>query len=83
MVVITAGEFGQDEEWLFAFVVPTSTEPDKVTPFCVRLESHGTWARVPAAQPLEKADLEDLIGLITPAELEEIYARLVQYLGLV
>lgn len=82
VVVVNGMTIGQDVSWPFALVIPTSTEPEKVTRFCVRIDSHRTWARVPAVQPLMKADLGDRLGLVTPDELLELRSRLVQYLEL-
>ena len=65
-----------------------SSETTRKTRFCVKIPAdeansgRKTWARVPAVQPLLKADLQDRFGLLPAARVEEVQARLFQYLGL-
>lgn len=86
VIVLSSNEMNNNTEWLSVLAVPTSSEPTRVTPFCVEIpkgEGHlnkQTWARVPAVQPLEKADLQDFIGDLPTPRLNEILSSLGAYI---
>ena len=88
VIVVSGSTFNFDDSWQFVLVVPTSTEPEMVSRFCVDLRpaesgmSRQTWARVPAIQPLEKTDLLDRCGLLQPMLMRAVIAQLVRYLEL-
>lgn len=69
-------------------VAPVSTSTTRKTSFCVKLAAgeggvtKKCWVRVVAIQPLLKNDLGDRLGVLPVARLEEVQARLFQYMGL-
>ena len=77
-----------DPAWVTVLVVPLSSSTTRRTRFCVKLSvgegnlSKKTWARVPAVQPLAKAHLQDFSGPLPVDKLEQIQARLFEYMGL-
>lgn len=88
LIVISGSTTNSDPNWPTALVVPTSSSTQMRTRFCVKL-GHGeggldrkTWARVPAAQPLMKSELTTNLGIISGVLLEEIHARLLEFMGL-
>jgi mRNA-degrading endonuclease toxin of MazEF toxin-antitoxin module len=86
VVVLSINEMNNRSDWPVVLVVPTSSEPDRATPFCVEIKKNEgnlnkrTWARVPAVQPLEKADLGDYLGDLPGPRLTEILSRLADYM---
>lgn len=75
--------------WKTVLGCPISGSTSLRTEFDVKLadgESGTTkkcWIRVPAVQPLMKADLQDLTGVLSEERLEELRARVFDYMGLV
>lgn len=69
-------------------VVPTSSSTKLWTSYCVKLVAgtggldRKTWARIPAAQPFMKSDLGPHVGTLPADKLEEVHARLLDYMGL-
>lgn len=87
VIVISAASANEDPEYPFVLVIPTSTEPTRVTGYCLKLEKtdaagNPIWARVPAFMALEKNDLFDLDYVMEPAERQLLETKMLQYLGL-
>jgi mRNA-degrading endonuclease toxin of MazEF toxin-antitoxin module len=88
VVVLSGPDPNQDRGWPGVLVVPTSTSPNFVTPYCVEIaEGDGnvtqqTWARIPHVQPILKEALGQHWGILRPATLELIQARLMAYMGM-
>ena len=88
VLVLSGAGTNCDTGWRVILCCPISGSASRKTRFCVPLaysEANMTkkcWIRVPAAQPLMKADLEDYIGAISAEKLNTVHLRLVQYLGL-
>ena len=67
---------------------PISSSTARKTGYCVKLNAgegglvKKGWVRVIAVQPLLKSDLQDRLGVVPAERLEEVQARLFQYLGL-
>lgn len=87
--VVLSGETNSDQEWPLVLGCPVSASTSFRTRFDVKLaagEAGATkkcWIRIPATQPLLKTDLEDLTGTLKADRLQEVQARLLQYLGLI
>lgn len=81
----TSNSFGG---WPFVLAAPISSSTSRKTKYCVKLGageggvSKKCWVRIVAIQPLLKADLQDRLGVLTGERLEEIQARLFEYMGL-
>ena len=77
-----------NQGWPLALVAPISSSTSLKTGLCVRLSAGEAnlpkkcWVRVVAVQPLMKTDLQDRLGFLSAERLEEVQARLFQYLGL-
>ncbi len=89
VMVVSGPETNSDEGWPFVLVCPLSSSTTRRTRFCVKIAAGGpagtnkkVWVRVPAVQPLEKVYLEDRSGVASQDQLQEVQARLVEYLGL-
>lgn len=88
VVVVSGGASNSDEDWPFILACPLSTSTTRRTKYDVQLNmgqgnvSKKTWIRIPAVQPLMKTDLQDHTGVLPGRILEEIQARLVQYMGM-
>lgn len=88
VVVVSGPSTNSDSSWKFVLVCPTSGSTKRKTRFCVKLNAGDgnlrkkCWARVPAVQPLLKADLKDHWGVIPEEKLERLYGRVVEYMGL-
>ena len=41
------------------------------------------WIRIPALQPIDKDDLEDMLGSVKPDTLKRVTAQILYYLGLI
>lgn len=88
VIVISAQRPNVDASWKTALVIPTSSSTKLWTPYCVKLSAgtggldRKTWARVPAVQPFMKSALGKQIGVLPADRLEEIHARLLDYMGL-
>jgi mRNA-degrading endonuclease toxin of MazEF toxin-antitoxin module len=86
--VVLSAETNSELGWPLVLGCPISGSTSHRTRFDVKLGAGeaGTtkrcWIRVPALQPLLKVDLEDLTGKLDESKLEELYARVVEYLGL-
>ena len=86
-VVLSGTQTNSDTDWPIVFGCPISGSTHYRTRFDVKLgsgEAGATkkcWIRVPAAQPVLKADLCDLTGILAAPRLEEVYARLLGYMG--
>lgn len=74
--------------WRTVLAAPISTSTKRKTSYCVKLGagegglSKKSWVRVISIQPLLKSDLQDRLGVLNADRLEEIQARLFQYMGL-
>lgn len=74
--------------WPSVLIVPISTQERLKTAFDVEIPygegNLGTrgWARIPALQLIDKDYLEDMSGQIRLEKLEEITARILDYLGI-
>jgi mRNA-degrading endonuclease toxin of MazEF toxin-antitoxin module len=88
VVILSGPETNSDPAWLLVQVVPLSSESTRKTRFCVKISAgegnvdKKVWARVPAVQPILKSDLQDYVGVLPETRVEEIQARLWQYLGM-
>jgi mRNA-degrading endonuclease toxin of MazEF toxin-antitoxin module len=88
VIVISAHRPNVDATWKTALVIPTSSSTRLWTPYCVKLSAgtggldRKTWARVPAVQPFMKSALGNQVGVLPDRKLEEIHARLLDYMGL-
>ncbi|MFV2105885.1 type II toxin-antitoxin system PemK/MazF family toxin [Micromonospora sp. LOL_015] len=88
VVVLSGPNTNSVAGWPTVLVAPISTSTTLKTEYCVKLRaSEGglpkkCWVRVVAVQPLLKSDLQDHLGVLTAERLEEIQARLFQYMGL-
>src|SRR2546421_4703145 len=88
VVVLSGSTTNSDSNWLFVIVCPISGSTQFKTKFCVKLAvgeggvSKKCWIRIPAIQPIKKTDLEDRTGILDAKKLDEIHARLLQYMGL-
>jgi mRNA-degrading endonuclease toxin of MazEF toxin-antitoxin module len=88
-VVLSGSETNSESAWPVVLGCPVSGSTRYRTRFDVRLAygeagvTKKCWIRVPSAQPLLKADLEDLTGTLADVRLQETQARLLQYLGLI
>jgi len=89
VVVLSGPDTNSDRAWRMVLVAPISSSTSLKTSHCVRLSAgeggltKKCWVRVVAVQPLLKSDLQDRLGVLPSARLEEIQARLFQYLGLI
>ncbi|MFH9393974.1 type II toxin-antitoxin system PemK/MazF family toxin [Streptomyces sp. NPDC017556] len=87
-LVLSGGDTNAASDWPIIFGCPLSTATSFVSRFDVKLAAgegnvnKKCWVRIPQAQPLTKADLQDHTGILTAARLEEVYARLLWYMGL-
>ncbi|MFI7552505.1 type II toxin-antitoxin system PemK/MazF family toxin [Micromonospora sediminimaris] len=88
VVVLSGPNTNSFAGWRTVLVAPTSTSTSLKTKYCVKLAAgegnlpKKCWVRVVAVQPLLKSDLQDHLGVLSAARLEEIQARLFQYMGL-
>lgn len=86
VIVLSSNEMNNQSVWPVVLVVPTSSQPDRATPFCVEIQrgqgnfDRRTWARVPAVQPMEKAELTRFQGPLPGPVLNEILGRLADYI---
>lgn len=89
IVVVSGPETNSDLKWKFILACPLSTSTTRRTRFDVELAagqgnvSKKTWVRIPAVQPFMKQHLQDHSGILDARLLEQIHARLAQYMGLV
>lgn len=89
VIVVSSDVTNHDRGWPTVLIVPASSSTSLHTEFCLKLNKGDggldkkTWARVPAVQPVLKADLEDFVGRLSPDLLEQLYARLVRFMGLI
>jgi len=88
VVVLSGPNTNSNGGWQTVLVAPISSSTSLKTGFCIKLAageggvSRKCWVRVVAIQPLLKADLGDRLGVLPAQRLEEIQARLFQYMGL-
>ena len=88
MVVLSGPNTNSSAGWRTILVAPLSSATSLKTGFCVKVSAgeggvaRKCWVRVIAIQPLLKSDLQDRLGVLPAERLEEIQARLFQYLGL-
>jgi mRNA-degrading endonuclease toxin of MazEF toxin-antitoxin module len=89
VVVVTGPATNGDPVWQFVLVCPISGSTSRRTRYDVQLAAgqggvtKKCWIRVPAVQPLVKAQLEDRSGTLDERLLSQVQARLAQYMGLV
>lgn len=88
VVVLSGPSTNSFAGWRIVLVAPISSSTTLKTQFCVKLRSgegglsKKSWVRVVAVQPLLKDDLQDMCDTLSAERLEEIQARLFQYMGL-
>lgn len=88
-IVLSGSATNSQGDWPVVLGCPVSGSTRYKTRFDVRLaagEAGATkkcWIRIPAAQPLLKGDLQDRTGTLTAVRLQEVQARLLEYLGLI
>lgn len=88
VLVLSGPDSNFDPTWELVLVAPLSSETARKTKFCVKLaQGDGNvmkkcWVRVPAVQPLLKTHLRDHLGVVPAEKLEEVQARLFDYMGL-
>lgn len=88
VVVLSGPDTNSSDGWRVVLVAPISSSTSLKTSYCVKLSAgeggltRKCWVRVIAVQPLLKSDLGDRLGVLSAERLEEIQARLFQYLGL-
>lgn len=88
VVVLSGPATNNSNEWRTVLIAPMSSSTQLKTGYCVKLAAgqgglrKKCRVRVIAVQPLLKSDLGDRLGLLPGERLEEIQARLFQYLGL-
>jgi mRNA-degrading endonuclease toxin of MazEF toxin-antitoxin module len=88
VVVLSGPDTNSNRGWRTVLVAPISSSTSLKTGFCVKLSAgeggltKRCWVRVVAIQPLMKSDLGDRLGVLGGDRLEEIQARLFQYMGL-
>lgn len=88
VVVLSGPDTNSNGGWRIVLVAPISSSSSLKTGFCVKLAAGDggvvkkCWVRVVAIQPLLKSDLGDRLGVLPAGRLEEIQARLFQYMGL-
>lgn len=88
VVVLSRPDTNVDPNWPVVLVCPLSSSTGLKTRFCVKLaageanSNKKTWIRVPAVQPLLKSELGSHTGTLDQDKLEEVQARLLEYLGL-
>ncbi len=89
VLVITGPATNGDPAWPFVLGCPISRSTSRRTRYDVQLAAgqggatKKCWIRVPAAQPLLKAQLEDRLGTLDERLLSQVQTRLAQYMGLV
>lgn len=87
-IVLSGPEWNRNDGWPLVLGCPLSSQTHWKTALCVKISAgefgmdRKTWVRVPALQPLEKAQLEDRIGVLDGERLEIVQSRVVEYLGL-
>jgi mRNA-degrading endonuclease toxin of MazEF toxin-antitoxin module len=88
-VVLSGPTSNSDPDWPVVLGCPISASTSFKTRFDVKLgfgEAGVTkkcWIRVPALQPLMKTDLQDRTGQLDAAKLEELQARVLEYMELI
>ena len=88
VVVLSGPNTNSLNGWRMILIAPISSSTQLKTSYCVKLLAgegglpKKCWVRVVAIQPLLKQDLGDRLGVLPASRLEEIQARLFQYLGL-
>lgn len=89
VIVLSGPSANSNRGWLFVLVAPISSSTSRKTHLCVKLSagegglSKKGWVRTAAIQPLLKEDLSDQLGVVNAERLEQIHARLFQYMGLI
>lgn len=89
MIVVSADITNDDPKWPNALVVPMSSSTSFKTRFCVLIpagmgnSSKKSWARVTAVQPLAKTDIGDFMGNLPAQQLDVVFARMLEYVGLI
>lgn len=88
VVVLSGPNTNSFAGWRTVLVAPISSSTSLKTQYCIKLSAgeggltRKCWVRIVAVQPLLKSDLEDRLGVLPAERLEEIQARLFQYMGL-
>lgn len=87
-LVLSGTDTNTDPKWPIVFGCPLSTAHTFVSKFDVKIPfgegnvNKKCWVRIPLAQPLTKADLQDHTGVLSASRLEEVQAHLVWYMGM-
>lgn len=85
--LVLGGDTNSEFAWPIVSGCPISSSTSFRTRFDIKLScgeggvSKKCWVRVPAVQPILKADLEDYLGALPADRLEEVEARVLLYLG--
>ncbi len=88
VLVVSGTKTASDPAWPLVLICPCSSQRTLATPFCVLLPTDQapglkkTWIRVPALMPLAKEFLQDFIQPVQEDILQEVQARIAEYLGL-
>ncbi|QSB13959.1 type II toxin-antitoxin system PemK/MazF family toxin [Natronosporangium hydrolyticum] len=88
VVILSGPDTNSDKDWRVVLVAPISSSTSLKTSYCVKVNageanmSKKCWVRVVAVQPILKSDLGDRLGVLPSERLEEVQARIFQYMGL-
>jgi mRNA-degrading endonuclease toxin of MazEF toxin-antitoxin module len=88
-LVLSGSDTNSDDEWRIASGCPLSSSTRYHTHLDVKMAAGEAglpkkcWVRVHALQPVMKSDLEDHLGVLGAERLQEVQARVLQYLGLI
>lgn len=87
-VVVSGQPQNNDSRWPLVLGCPISSSTTHRTRFCIKL-SQGeanlgkkSWIRVPAIQPLDKGDLEDLLGTLPDEVAKKLIASILSYMDI-
>lgn len=87
-LVLSGPAHNGDPDWPVVLGCPLSSSTSWRTGLCVKIAAgeagsdRKTWVRIPALQPLMRSDLQDLQGTLSTERLEEVQARVLEYMGL-
>lgn len=88
-LVLSGPDTNADPDWTVVSGCPLSSSTVYRTHLDVKLAAgeggvtKKCWVRIHAIQPILKEDLEDRVGSLDAVRLQEVQARLLQYLGLI
>lgn len=85
-VVISGQAQNNDSRWPLVLGCPISSSTTHRTRFCIKLSQGDanlgkkSWIRVPTIQPLDKDDLEDLLGTLPEEIAQNLMASILDYM---